>query len=200
MGDQQYIQADGEMTSEGKQYKNGITRERVFAQLDRGLGSRLTLVTGRTPSDTAPLLRDWATSHSIPTVTVDSPPPGACECLGKIGNALHRAGFLVDQINPSPDEPAEDALAELINALACYGEDIVLILNGYEPSPVIDALMTFLLEYQPPQLHVYIVSDSRPEISSLPRWRVRRQLVEVDLAELNGNHNGHHHSPAPTGH
>lgn len=190
-------QVNDDMTYEREQSKHGIARERLFAQLDRGLGSRLTLVTGRKPSDATQLLRDWAKSQSIPTVTVDSPPHAPCDCLGKIGKALYHAGLLGDQLDPRPDDPAEHAMADLINALAWCNNDIVLIIDGYEPTPMVDALLSFLLEYQPPQLHLYIVSESRPDIASLPRWRVRRQLVEIDLAELSRATNGHALSQAP---
>ena len=74
----------------------------------------------------------------------------------------------------------EPLLTSLINSLAPVPFPFVLVLDDYH---LITALkvhlqMAFLLEHQPPQMHVVIVTRDDPQLP-LARWRAKGQIVEI---------------------
>ena len=86
--------------------------------------------------------------------------------------------------SPQP-HAADSLLITLVNDLAAIPEKFVLVLDDYhriESKPVDDAL-AFLVEHQPPQMHLVIVSRQDPPLP-LPRLRARGQLIELRAADL----------------
>ena len=75
----------------------------------------------------------------------------------------------------SPQLPAIDTLlTPLLNALATISYDFVLVLDDYHSldSQEIDAALAFLIDNQPPQMHVAIITREDPRLP-LARLRVR---------------------------
>jgi len=79
----------------------------------------------------------------------------------------------------------EEALAGLINEIAAADCLIILTLDDYHVihHARIAALLTFLLEHQPPNLHLIIASRSDPALP-LARLRARGQLLELRARDL----------------
>jgi LuxR family maltose regulon positive regulatory protein len=79
----------------------------------------------------------------------------------------------------------QEALACLINEIAAAACPIILTLDDYHVihHPGIEPLLTFLLNHQPPNLHLIIASRSNPALP-LARLRARGQLLEVRAHEL----------------
>jgi LuxR family maltose regulon positive regulatory protein len=81
--------------------------------------------------------------------------------------------------------PIEQALTGLINRLAALSQEVWLVLDDYHviEAPAIHRGMAFLLDHQPPALHLVITSRTEPPLP-LARLRARRQLVEIRAADL----------------
>jgi LuxR family maltose regulon positive regulatory protein len=100
----------------------------------------------------------------------------------KATNAL---GMTALQLLASSPPAVEAAIAALLNDLNGLSKDLLLVLDDYhliEASDVHDG-MTFLLEHQPPQLHVILATRVDPPLP-LARMRARGQLTELRAADL----------------
>jgi LuxR family transcriptional regulator, maltose regulon positive regulatory protein len=85
----------------------------------------------------------------------------------------------------SSSPPTEAALAALLNDLGKLPKDLLLVLDDYH---LIEGTrgaqrMTFLLEQQPPQLHLVLATGADPPVP-LERMRARGQPLEVRAADL----------------
>ena len=81
----------------------------------------------------------------------------------------------------SPDR----VVTVLVNELAAAASDVWLVLDDYHTlqSRAIHDGMAFLLANIAPRTHVVIITRADPDLP-LARWRVRRELVEVRVADL----------------
>ena len=79
----------------------------------------------------------------------------------------------------------EDRVADLVNAILDVPSDFALMIFGYGVVEAQDvhSLMGRILEYQPPQMHLYIFAPAVPPLPNLPRLRVRRQVLQVTWPE-----------------
>lgn len=85
-----------------------------------------------------------------------------------------------------PDTPAfATLLSHLINDLAQSAHDYILALDDYHliQNQGIHKAFTFLLENQPPQLHLVIISRVEPPLP-LVKLRAKNQLVELNTNDL----------------
>ncbi len=78
----------------------------------------------------------------------------------------------------------EDWIVSFINQVADWPSEIVLVLEDYQVivKQEIHNAMAYLLDYLPPQGHVIIISQCEPPLP-LGHWRVRRQMVEINLRQ-----------------
>jgi LuxR family maltose regulon positive regulatory protein len=87
--------------------------------------------------------------------------------------------------------PAESILTAVVNEIAALPEAIILVLDDYHlvqgsevgGSTSVDNALAFLLEHQPPQLHLVIATREDPNLP-LARLRARGQLTEVRAVDL----------------
>lgn len=79
----------------------------------------------------------------------------------------------------------EETLAGLINEIAAAGCPVILTLDDYHVihHVGIEPLLMFLLDHQPPNLHLIIASRSDP-VLRLTRLRARGQLLELRARDL----------------
>ncbi|MCI0551721.1 MAG: LuxR C-terminal-related transcriptional regulator [Anaerolineae bacterium] len=85
---------------------------------------------------------------------------------------------------PQPP-PIESILTALLNEITTIPEDFALVLDDYhliDAKPVENAL-TFLIEHQPPQMHMVIATREDPNLP-LARLRASGQLTELRAADL----------------
>ena len=76
-------------------------------------------------------------------------------------------------------------LTPLLNEINIIPDNFIFILDDYHltDSQAVDNALTFLLEHQPPQLHLIITTREDPNLP-LARLRVRDQLTELRAADL----------------
>jgi LuxR family maltose regulon positive regulatory protein len=81
--------------------------------------------------------------------------------------------------------PTESILTALLNEITTIEDDFFLVLDDYHviDARAVDDALTFLLEHQPPRMHLVIATREDPHLP-LARLRVRGQLSEVRAAEL----------------
>ena len=79
----------------------------------------------------------------------------------------------------------EDRVTDLVNAILDVPSDFALMIFGYglAEAQSVHPLMGRILDYQPPQLHLYMITPVVPPLPNLPRLRVRRQVLQVTWPE-----------------
>ena len=79
----------------------------------------------------------------------------------------------------------ETLLTALLNEISKMPEHFVLILEDYHSidSRPVDRALDFLVEHQPPQMHLVITTREDPQLP-LARYRARGQLTELRAADL----------------
>jgi LuxR family maltose regulon positive regulatory protein len=174
--------------------KNLVARPRLFEKLSEILlpGCRLGLITAPAGFGKTTLLSAWVTGCDLPVawLTLDE---GDNEPLQLIAYLITAIGKI--EANPSLDiikslqSPQHPALAELLPVMVSQIGDIsrpfVLALDDYHliNSPEIHQALTFIIEHQPPQMHLLIATRKDPPLP-IPLLRSRGQLVEVRQADL----------------
>ncbi len=95
-------------------------------------------------------------------------------------------GQSVDAMLQSPQPPPDEViLTALVNEIATIAQPFILVLDDYHVihAPPIHAQLNFLLDHQPPQMRVVIITREDPPLP-LPRLRARGQLTEIRQSDL----------------
>lgn len=81
--------------------------------------------------------------------------------------------------------PANTLMSALVNDMAAASGPFILVLDDYHAirSPAIHSAVDFLLERQPPDLHLAITTRADPPLA-LSRLRARGQLTEIRVDDL----------------
>jgi LuxR family maltose regulon positive regulatory protein len=103
--------------------------------------------------------------------------------LQKVETSIGEAAL--DWLQSATESPAEAVLAEAINDIVALPFDIILIFDDFHliTEPAIHQAFVFLLDNQPSNLHLVIISRADPPWP-LARLRARRQLNEVRAKDL----------------
>ncbi len=92
---------------------------------------------------------------------------------------------VLHMLHSSQQPPTESILTALINEIATVAHNFVLVLDDYhtiDAAPV-DQALAFLLEHQPPQMHLVITTREDPQLP-LARLRAHGQLTELRVTDL----------------
>ena len=178
-----------------------VTRSRLIEQLNRNLHRKLTLVSAPAGFGKTTLVIDWLQSKGddMPSpfllgwLSLDEGDNDVVRFMTYLITALNRiqrseteigVGALQMLKSPQPP-PAETILINVINEIAVMSEKIVLILDDFHliDSQQVHESLNFLIENQPPQLHLIITTREDPPIP-ISRLRTRGQLKEVRALDL----------------
>jgi LuxR family maltose regulon positive regulatory protein len=88
-------------------------------------------------------------------------------------------------LNSQEPPSTESLLTDLLNEIATIPDDFILVLDDYHAvdAKAVDDALAFLLEHQPPQMHLVIATREDPHLP-LARLRARGQLTELRAADL----------------
>jgi LuxR family maltose regulon positive regulatory protein len=188
-----------------------VPRPRLIERLNEGLssGRRLTLISAPAGFGKTTLVSDWVANlrlggakesqivnrkskieNQVAWLSLDKGDNDLTRFLTYLVAALQTieanigAGIL--NVLQSPQPPStESILTALLNEIATVPNNFILILDDYHAidSKPVDQALNFLLEYQPPQMHLVIATREDPSLL-LPRLRARGQLTELRAADL----------------
>ncbi|MCB0118336.1 MAG: AAA family ATPase [Anaerolineales bacterium] len=173
-----------------------VPRTRLIERLNEGLssGCKLTLISASAGFGKTTLVSEWIATCGRPVAWLsldegDSDPVRFITYLiaalqkiqAGIGDALLAAHHASQHQPPSN----EIILTALLNEISAIPENFLLILDDYHSidSQPVDQTLAFLLEHQPPQMHLVIATREDPSLP-LARLRVRGQLTELRAADL----------------
>jgi LuxR family maltose regulon positive regulatory protein len=157
-------------------------------RLEERLGAAaLTLVSAPAGFGKTTLLTEWlADAPAVAWLSLDGRDNDPALFWRYVVAALRAAvdgvGEVAAQLLASSTEAA---LAALLNDLDGLPTDLVLVLDDYHliEAPEVHDGVAFLLEHQPPRLHLVLATRADPPLP-LARMRARGRLVEVRAADL----------------
>ena len=169
-----------------------VARPRLVDRLDDGLARELTLISAPAGFGKTSLLADWSQRRErrVGWLSLDAGDNDPVRFWRHAVAALDRARpGVAERASPllGPPAPAsfEAVATAVVNELATEDGDALLVLDDYhliEAQPV-HASLQFLLDHQPPGLHVVLATRADPQLP-LARLRARGQLAELRAAEL----------------
>lgn len=169
-----------------------VSRPRLCHLLDRGLETRLTLISAPAGFGKTTLLADWlAGPHpglAIAWLSLDESDNDASAFWPHVVAALQKACVetgtdLADL--PAAMQPDQGFVAILLNQLAAAETSILVVLDDLHmvDLPAIHQQLGFFIEHLPPQVHVVVSTRADPGLP-LARLRVRGDLVEIRSTDL----------------
>jgi LuxR family transcriptional regulator, maltose regulon positive regulatory protein len=171
---------------------DAIPRAHLLERLNAGLSGTLTLLSAPAGFGKTTLLTAWLESIDRPSAWLslddnDNELPAFVHALTAALQSVFpdafqaTAGLLQASQFPSPVQVA----TLLINDLADVPEDVILVLDDYHTihSSEIHALLDFLIEHLPSQLHLVLSTRFDPPLP-LARWRARGHLNELRGSDL----------------
>jgi LuxR family maltose regulon positive regulatory protein len=183
-----------------------VSRPRLIRRLDEGLhlGHKLTLVSAQAGFGKTTLLSEWAhhlhspepnTQYPISNTAIawlsldendDDPIRFWSYAIAALQTVHAGVGqeALVAFGAPQPP-PLEALLAALINELTARPDPFCLVLDDYHAvkSSAIHRALAFLIEHQPPHMHLALATRSDPPLP-IARLRGRGQMTELRVHDL----------------
>ena len=168
-----------------------VRRPRLSERLDRGVASKLTLVSAPAGFGKTTLLAEWLATGERPVAWLsldqgDNDPASfwthVVAALRSVAPDVGASTLALLQESQPP--PIDQVLTPLLNELTA-ARDIVLALDDYHvivAREVQDAV-AFLLDHLPPHVHLVIATRADPALP-LARLRARGELVEARAADL----------------
>lgn len=168
-----------------------VIRPRLIEKLDEGRRGKLTLVSAPAGFGKTTLVGEWvARCERSAWLSLDEGDGDRSRFLAYLVAALRtiseRIGESIPGLLRSPQQPPiESILTTLLNDIDLVERDFTLVLDDYHVvnnAPINEAL-AFLLDNQPPRMHLVIVTRKDPRLN-LARLRARNQVTELRAADL----------------
>jgi len=191
---------------------NLVKRPRLVERLDDGLrlGRKLTLIAAPPGFGKTTLATEWlyskdknVSSRSVAWLSLDEGDNDPARFFTYLIAALRQidagVGQATQSLLGSPQMPPTESLATtLVNDIAAIPTPFVLVLDDYQliHNTLIHNALAFLLDHQPPHMHLLIATRTDPPLS-LPRLRVRGQMTEVRADDLRFTGGGSGDVPQP---
>ncbi len=171
-----------------------VPRPHLIEKLNAGISAdrKLTLISAPAGFGKTTLLSEWGASCGRPVAwfSLDEGDNDSVRFLTYLVAAIQtirpNVGEGVLRLLQSPQPPPpESILTALLNEITTIPDNFILILDDYHlvDAKAIDNALTFLLEHQPPQMHLVITTREDPNLP-LARLRVRGQLTELRAVDL----------------
>lgn len=170
-----------------------VTRERLIRQLEAGVRGKLTLISAPAGFGKTTLIKSWLehSPHRAAWLSLDPADNTLTRFWAYVIAALQQieTGIgsesletLSQSINMTAIEPL---LTPLMNDLAALTAPLILVLDDFHliEEPLIHDSLGFLLEHQPPALHLVLTTRKDPMLP-LAKLRARRELIELRAGDL----------------
>jgi LuxR family maltose regulon positive regulatory protein len=173
---------------------NTVRRPRLIERLNAGLkvGHSLTLISAPAGYGKTTLISEWVRNRGRPVAwfSLDEADDRLSRFLAYIVAALQHVDENIAQalqdLLEVPQPPSIDVLmTRLINDVAVIAPPFLLVLDDYQviDEQDIHAAVAFLLDHQPPQLHLVIATREDPPLP-LSRLRARGLITEIRESDL----------------
>lgn len=171
-----------------------VPRPRLIERLNEGCAQncQLTLISAPAGFGKTTLVSEWIVRCGRPVawLSLDAGDNDPARFLSYLVKALQTItaglgdGLLAALQSPQPLQ-IEVILTSLLNEISTIPEDFLLVLDDYHAldSQPVDQALAFLVEHQPPQMHLVIATREDPPLP-LARLRARGQLTELRIADL----------------
>ena len=169
-----------------------VLRPRLIKRINDTLHRRLTLISAPAGFGKSTLVSAWIANCEQPVawLSLDEGDNDPARFLSYLISALQTispnlgAGMLAVLQSPQPP-PIESILTGLLNEITAIPKDFILVLDDYHAidAKPIDYALTFLIEHQPPHMHLIIATRQDPNLP-LARLRARDQLTELRVTDL----------------
>jgi LuxR family maltose regulon positive regulatory protein len=174
-----------------------VTRIRLIERMNEGLRSKATLISAPAGFGKTTLVSEWVKGCGISVAWLslddgDNDPArfisyliAALQTLALSGFEAIKAGFGEGLLTTLQSSVIESTLTSLLNEIAAIPDHFILVLDDYHlvESKQVDEIIAFIVEHQPPQMHLVIATREDPALP-LPRLRARGQLTELRAADL----------------
>jgi LuxR family maltose regulon positive regulatory protein len=169
-----------------------VPRPRLYEPLDEGMKRKLTLVSAPTGFGKSTLVTDWLAENDYAAAWLsldqgdNDPVRFWTYLIAAIQTIHHEMGLEARQIVSAPQlRSAEPVAISLINEISQLAHDLIVVLDDYHiiEAEQIQAGLSYLLEHQPPNLHIVLITRVDPSIS-LARLRAQNQLIEIRAEDL----------------
>ncbi len=171
-----------------------VTRLRLIERLDEGLrsGHKLSLISASAGFGKTTLVGEWITKSGLPVawLSLDDGDNDPVRFISYLIAALQTikaeiGESLLAAIQAHQPPSNESILTALLNEITVHLKEFLFVLDDYHTidSKPVDEILLFLIEHQPPQMHLVITSREDPALP-LARLRVRGQLTELRAADL----------------
>jgi LuxR family maltose regulon positive regulatory protein len=178
---------------------NLVPRPRLIEQLNEGSrsGRKLTLISAPAGFGKTTLVSEWiqamgsaALPKAVAWLSLDERENDPTRFLTYLVAALQTiAANIGEEVlgvlqSPQPP-PTELILTVLINEIAAFPDNLVLVLDDYHviESQKVDKALAFTLDHLPPQMHLVIASRMDPSLP-LSRLRAGGQMTEIREDDL----------------
>ena len=176
------------------QRTNVLDRERVTGLLKQSLNYPLTVLVAGTGYGKSTSILSFIDTLEIPVFwyTVSATDRDPQVFLANFFTAFNQHGSKLGQEALRTHEVSEveliDSLVVLTNTLSTQlGGPVLFVLDDFHAvtqSSEVMRLMNWLIEHQPPYLHLLIASRTVPEFASLNQKRVKGQVLELGPEQL----------------
>ncbi len=168
-----------------------VPRPRLVERLNAGIHRKLTLISAPAGFGKTMLVCEWAAQSERPVtwLSLDKGDSDPAHFWSYLVAAFRKVCDAVEELPPtprqSPSSPPEPVLTRLINIIAAESAPFVLVLDDYHviQSAVVHEILSFLLDHQPPQMHLVIATRVDPPLP-LSRLRGRGQLTGLYQTDL----------------
>ena len=173
---------------------NYIMRKSLVDKLICGINmnNKLTLVSAPAGYGKTTLVLELLNSIDLASawISLDDSDNDFTQFLSYLIAALKKAGVA---IGSNTEKVAFDfnlsstnaPMTMIINDISSLSEKIILVLDDFHfiHSPQVNDAVKFLLEHQPPNLHLVIITREDPRLP-LPRIRVQGKITEIRMEDL----------------
>jgi len=169
-----------------------VPRPRLYERLYEGLTRKLTLVSAPAGFGKSTLVTSWLSESDQPAAWFsldqgDNDPARFWTYLIAAIQTIHQEmGVEARQIINAPQlRSTEPVTISLINDISQLANDLIVVLDDYHviEEGQIHAGLSYLLEHQPQNLHIVLITRADPSLS-LARLRAHSQLVEIRAEDL----------------
>jgi LuxR family maltose regulon positive regulatory protein len=169
-----------------------VPRPRLYERLDEGLTRKLTLVSAPAGFGKSTLVSGWLAESGVQAawLSLDQGDNDSVRfwtyLIAAIQTIHQETGVEARQIVSAPQlRSAEPVAISLINDISQLTHDVIVVLDDYHviEAEQVHAGLSYLLEHQPPNLHLVLLTRVDPSLS-LARLRAHGRLVEIRARDL----------------